>query len=167
MHTLVSDIDSTLTDHWRRIRRCTSPRWPNGVIDARAWTWEEVAKDALLPGAHDALWELVKRRYAISYLTARSWDTGAVISRKQLACLQLPSPNAVEVVCTLNDKIARLASLQCTYYVDDFMTGQERSVGSFHKDVASRIEASGVRVIVFRNDWRDVLEQIDAYEEKR
>lgn len=164
--TLVSDIDSTLTDHWRRIRRCTVPRWPNGVIDSRAWTWEEIAKDALLPGAYDVLWELDRQGYEISYLTARNWDAGARISRRQLAHLRLPSPDAVEVVCTLNDKIARLAARQCTYYVDDFMTGQEHSVGSFHKDVATRIEASGVHVVVFRSDWFDVLEQIALYEER-
>jgi len=161
MPILMTDIDSTLTDHWRRIRRCTEPRWPNGQISSRAWTWEEVSKDLLLPGAYDTLWSLTKQGYRIGYLTARSWDRAGDLSRKQLAVFNLPCHLGVHVVDTLNDKVQRLTSMQCDVYVDDFMTGQEYVVGSFHRDVAKRIEATGVCVIPFRNVWTDVLEQLD------
>lgn len=161
MPVLITDIDSTLTDHWRRIRRCTVPRWPNGQIDSRAWSWDEVSKDVLLPGAYDVLWALTKRGYRIGYLTARSWDRTGDVSRRQLTAFDLPRHLPIRVVDTLNDKIRQLTEMKCDVYIDDFMTGQEYVIGSFHHDVAKRIESAGICVVPFRNDWFDVLEQIN------
>jgi hypothetical protein len=47
--------------------------------------------------------------------------------------------------------------------IDDFMTGQERAIPTFNKDVAEAMQGMGAKLIVFRNDWADVLEQVRLY----
>jgi hypothetical protein len=61
------------------------------------------------------------------------------------------------------EKVGLISKENCDFYVDDFITGQENNIGTFHREIAEAIQAKGVRVIVFRNDWFDVWEQIWLY----
>jgi hypothetical protein len=77
-----------------------------------------------------------------------------------------PNPDDVIFVNSLEEKVEVLDNKICDFFVDDFTTGQENSIGTFRKEVALAIEAKGIHVIVFRNNWLDVLEQIEMYLEK-
>lgn len=164
MRKIIFDIDSTITDHWKRIRRNTLPQWPGGVIDSKAFTREEVLKDELTPLCSNFMEALLGRGFNISYLTARGWPLAGPITVEQLISLGMPNPDNIYIVKNIQEKIEVLRELKPNYYVDDFMTGQENSVGTFHKEVAKAIESLGIHVLVFRNDWRDILEQIEIYE---
>jgi hypothetical protein len=165
--TLITDIDSTITDHWRRIRRYAQPYWPGLGIRPEAFERKAVLEDRMLPGCGETLWMLRRKGYEIGYLTARGWDRDGLVTKDQLNRFNLPDWNRVQIVRNLPEKLGVLSRAGCTYYVDDFMTGQEKAVGTFHRDIAQQIEQLGVHVIVFRNDWKDVVEQIRYYEEKR
>jgi hypothetical protein len=163
LRTLVCDIDSTLTDHWKRIRRNTKPQWPGNVIDPKAWTREEVMKDKLLPNCLRVLNELKARGFLIRYLSARGWADARAITMDQLFHFHVPNSTDITLTDSMRNKVDLLNKSMCDFYVDDFMTGQEKAIGTFHKDVACAIEEKGIHVIPFRNDWLDVLEQIDRY----
>lgn len=165
MKTLITDIDSTMSDHWRRIRRNTMPSWPGAVINSKAWSREEVLQDQLLPNCMEILLTLSERDFRIRYLTARDWPKARQITIEQLTAWKVPNPEDVMFTSNMADKIAVLNKELCDYYVDDFTSGQERAISTFRREVAEAIEAKGIHVIVFRNDWLDVWEQIRIYED--
>jgi len=163
---IICDIDSTITDHWRRIRRWTKPHWPGGRCSSEAFTRDEVMKDLMLPDCREVLWDL-SNRYEIGYLTARGWPRGLQVTLEQLDGFDLPNPKEVTVVASIGDKVAVLRDNPCAVYIDDFMTGQENAIGTFRRRVAEAIEEMGIFVIPFRNDWLDVREQIRYWEESK
>lgn len=160
---IIVDVDSTITDHWRRIRRNTIPKWPNGNISNKAWEREEVLKDKILPNCKDVLFYYYDEGWDIKYLTARGWRNADEITKEQLSNFNLPCPNQVIICSTLYEKINILKKEKPLFYIDDFMTGQEKCIGTFRQDVAFSIFEMGIHVIVFRNDWIDVKEQMEAY----
>lgn len=164
---LICDIDSTLNDHWVRIRRNTVPQWPGQQISSNAWNRDEVLKDSLLPNCREVLCSLQDMHFYIRYLSARGWADARRITIEQLQRWGVPNPQDVLLCNSIIDKVKVLSKDTCDFYVDDFMTGQEKSIGTFHKEVAQAIEAKGIRIIVFRNDWNDVLEQIKIWESKK
>jgi hypothetical protein len=161
---IITDIDSTMSDHWKRIRRNTEPYWPGGKIASVAFTSREVLQDKLLPSCLTVLNELQVAGFHIRYLSARGWPRAWDITVEQLTNWGVPNPQDLILCTSMAEKVGILEKEACTYYVDDFMTGQENSVGTFHHGVAKAIMATGIRVIVFRNDWHDVWEQIQYYE---
>lgn len=164
---IICDIDSTICDHWKRIRRNTKPQWPGGTISNTAFSSREVLQDKLLPLCHEVLWKLDNLGFYITYLTARGWDKDMSVTREQLYSWDLPNHTETRVVHNMHDKIHVIPLVaNVRYYIDDFMTGQENNIGTFHHGIAKAIQSLGIKVIVFRNDWLDVLEQIRHYEEK-
>jgi hypothetical protein len=163
---VICDIDSTMCDHWKRIRKNTIPSWPGGVISSKAWSREEVLQDELLPRCSEFLWRLQCNGFYIRYLTARGWPHARQITVEQLTNWNVPNPQDVMFTSNLADKVSVLSSNICNYYVDDFMTGQENAIGTFHSETAKAIESIGIYVVVFRNDWMDVWEQIQIYEQR-
>lgn len=161
---ILCDIDSTLSDHWKRIRRNTVPKWPGGTIKSDAFGRTEVMKDALLPYCHNVLWELQNNGFYIRYLTARGWEHATRITIEQLTNWGLPNPQDVILVRNMKEKLDVVKTGICKYVIDDFMTGQENAIGTLHKDIAETMQTMGINIIVFRNDWLDVLEQIRIYE---
>lgn len=166
MKTIICDIDSTLSDHWNRIRRNTLPLWPGGVVSHKAWSREEVLQDVLLPSCHEVLCLLEGYGYYIKYLTARGWTHARRITIEQLEQWELPNPTDVLFTSNMVDKVKVLSSVDCEYYIDDFTSGQENAIPTFRKDIAEAIQNLGIKVIAFRNDWLDVLKQIQIYREK-
>lgn len=166
MKTIITDIDSTMNDHWKRIRRNTVPQWPGRTIDSAAWTRAEVLQDKLQPFCKSVLDNFSDQGFRIRYLTARGWPHGWDISVEQLTKWNVPNPQDLIVCDSMSSKVGILGEEKCTYYVDDFMTGQENNIGTFNHGIAKAIQSTGIYVVVFRNDWMDVLEQIRHYEGK-
>jgi len=161
----VFDVDSTIVDHWRRIRCNTVPRWPGGKIHRKAWTWPELEMDNFTGNpieCLETLWGLSAVN-EIRYLTARGYDLDGVLTIRQLKNLKVPNPESVTVVPNMAAKIAILTAMKPYVYVDDFMTGQENAIGTFRREIAKKIEALGIHVVVFRNSWADVISQIKYY----
>lgn len=153
---IYTDIDSTLNDHWRRIRRNTLPQWPGTKIDPKAFSREEIMKDLPLDGAVDVLQELAEK-YPIVYLTARAFQNALPITQEWLKKYEFPEGEIVPCQ-TLSNKPHILRGRPAGVVIDDFLKGQELAVPKFCRDVAERIQAIGFQVIVFRNDWMDVHE---------
>jgi len=158
------DIDSTMCDHWRRIRRHTLPSWPGTSIAPTAWSRDEVLKDRLLPYCLGVLRSIKGLGLRIRYVTARGWKDAHEVTIEQLRRWGVPDADDVILVPRLAEKVGLLEPSVYRFYIDDFTTGQESNIGTFHAEVAHAIQAKGVRVMVFRGDWRDIWEQIQLYE---
>lgn len=164
--SIVCDIDSTLNNHWRRIRRHTindrgRHGWPGTKIHTNAWTEEEVMKDMVLDSAVSSLVDLkVHYGCSISYLTARGWGDAKYLTERWLTEKNFPNPKDFLITPNMQHKIEVLKTLReersVDIYIDDFLTGQEKMIPTFHKDIAQAIADLGIFVIPFRNDWGDV-----------
>lgn len=161
--SILIDVDSTVNDHWRRIRRWTEPRWPGKTINPKAFTKNEVSKDrpatyALLNIVHLA------RFYKIGYLTARGWLNAYEITVEWLRRFCFPGYDWVICVDNMNEKLRVLQRERPDFFVDDFTAGQENAIPSFNKGLAESIQNLGISVVVYRGCWPDVVEQIKLYE---
>ena len=56
---LFCDIDSTINNHWVRIKKWTIPEFPGEKIHWRAFTRDELMKDKPLPNAQKVLKKLI------------------------------------------------------------------------------------------------------------
>lgn len=156
---LYVDVDSTLNDHWRRIRRNTIPKWPDGKIDPKAFTREEILKDRPLDGSVDMLNEL---GFPVVYLTARAFPNALPITKEWLHIYNYPEGEIVPCQ-SISQKPHILRGRPSGVVIDDFLKGQELMIPKFCRDVAQQIQAMGFKVIVFRNDWYDVYEVMQKY----
>jgi len=154
-----TDIDSTLTDHWKRVRKWTRPQWPGNAVDSRCWTQMEVLSDRILRMAKPVLECVEARGYEIGYITARGYRDARGITSEQLRQLKVPNGSNFHIVSTMAAKGEFLRQNPVDFYVDDFTTGQEHVIPTVRRETAEAIQALGIKVIVFRNDWEDVWEQ--------
>lgn len=166
MIKIFCDIDSTINDHWRRIRRNTVPNWPNGRLDKKAFTEAEIMEDYPID-YNCVLDNIVLAGAELSFLTARNFIGAREITVKWLKEIAKIAYKELYIVPSMESKIDFLAIHRPDYYIDDFMSGQENSIPTFRRGIAEAIENLGINVIVFRNDWNDVLEQIQYYEKAK
>ena len=162
MKQIYCDIDSTINDHWRRIRRNANPAWPVGHLDKNAFSEMEVMKDLPQCGAMETL-NALQQSFEVSFLTARNWPDARKITKLWLARYGFQYKN-LYTVASMEAKVAFLEMNRPDYVIDDFTSGQENSILTFRADIASQIQNMGVKVIVFRNSWQDVIEQLELYE---
>lgn len=162
MKQIWCDIDSTINNHWRRIRRNTVPQWPNGIIDKKAFTEAEVMRDVPLQNALVITTYLQQEGFELSFLSARGWANARRITTGWLKKWGFEYKN-LYLVAQAEAKIPLLEMHRPDIYIDDFTSGQEKSIPTFQYELAKQIETFGTHVIVFRNDWWDVLQQIKEY----
>ncbi|OIR21157.1 MAG: hypothetical protein BD935_00030 [Marine Group III euryarchaeote CG-Epi1] len=70
---LFCDIDSTINDHWKRIKKWTIPEFPGEQIHWKAFIRKELMKDKPLPNAINSISRL-SEKYEIHFLTARGFN---------------------------------------------------------------------------------------------
>jgi len=145
---LYCDIDSTLNDHWNRIKK-------HGC-GQKAFTESAVMKDTPLPYSVEVMNELAEK-YEISYLTARGWDDGTV-TKKWLKKHGYPK-GEILIVNSLSDKLPVLAEEKPDVFIDDFETGQEKDCHTFHCDKVIEIENLGIKVI-YGIDWQEIRKEL-------
>jgi 5'(3')-deoxyribonucleotidase len=154
------DIDFTIADAWPRIKRWTLPQWPGDSIDPRAFTDEEVIKDEPITGAVKALKKL-SNYYDIYYLTARGWKTARTVTRDWLEKYEFPYAylRNINTVERMIDKIKFFIERKCDLYIDDFTTYGHLEKPIFQKDIVSMIESLGIKVEVFKNNWKEIAKK--------
>ena len=148
------DVDSTLSNHWVRIRNNSK----QGKILPSAFTREEVMKDKPLPAAITATRAFGVIDMEVIILTARDWLGAYDITQDWLDKHSFHY-NEVVVVNSAREKIKYLsgcANKNCLF-IDDFMGGQEYRTPKFN--VTTYCEALTIGMIVepFRNNWPDIL----------
>lgn len=168
------DIDSTINDHGMRIRRNTLPQWPGERIDPKAFTREEVRQDKLLytieqivgGGMFSKSIHSFEDDFEITFLTARGWKDARIITMDWLKVHKIKYKSLL-IVPTMEAKIKLLEFNRPDFYIDDFMSGQEKAIPTFRADIAQAIQGLGINVIVFRNDWNEVIDMMRYYMETK
>jgi len=164
---LIVDVDSTLNNHWIRIRKHTRP-WPGGKVEPECFTEKESLKDEVLPNAFYALNLFSDTGWVIDILTARGWDRKGEATKKWLKENSLSYRN-INIVTNLSEKVGwfiknenTLRANEYNLYIDDFTSGQENLVTNFQYAIYSRIKtemAGIVNVEIFRNNWKDIADR--------
>jgi len=156
MRTICVDVDSTLCNHWERIARFSE----NGVIQPEAFWEENVMADEPLPGAIQAIGDLVAVTGAtICILTARDWDlpNGRVTEKWLDRCGFWW--DHIRIVQRASEKPNVLRKVQANLLIDDFMAGQELRYPKFDVQTYQECVYSGIPVEVFRNNWPEIVDR--------
>jgi len=155
---LYCDIDSTINNHWVRVRRNTNP-FP-GQTDPKAFTREEIMKDEVLPNAKESLLKL-SEDWDIHFLSARNFYDAYSITKDWLDREGIPY-DSINIVNRAYDKPGFLVNKDCDLFIDDFSGGQERSPSyvNLYEDVISQIKSIGIPFIIFEGDWNETMKKI-------
>ncbi len=161
MRQLYCDIDSTINNHWVRVKKWALPSFPGQSIHPNAWTREEMMKDEVLPGALEAL-QFFSKTYDVHFLTARGFAPNAYsITKEWLDAKGFPY-TSINIVRSSSDKPPFLAQRKCDLFIDDFSAGQERHGASYlwlYDNVIAELCDLGIQHEVFKNNWDEIVEK--------
>jgi len=152
---LFCDIDSTINNHWERIKKFTT----NGRCDwSKAFSREEIMKDKVLQGSKEALQEL-SSRYEIHFLTARPFDNAYEITKDWLDSNGF-SYESIIVVNSSMEKLKYVIEPNCLF-IDDFSKKHEihPPYKILYWDVIKELNKNNVDYEIFKNNWQEILER--------
>tara|TARA_R110000765_G_scaffold423931_1_gene533605 strand:- start:309 stop:812 length:504 start_codon:yes stop_codon:yes gene_type:complete len=166
MKYLYCDIDSTVNNHWERIKKWAIPSFPGHSIHPRAFTREEIMKDKPLPGAKRILNMFKEGGYKIIFLTARKFDDAYGITTDWLD----EHGFVYDDVIVVDNSEAKVPIIQkameedkMDLFIDDFSAGQEYgpSYKNLYVGVIQDLQILGAHVEVFKGDWQEVEEKFE------
>jgi uncharacterized HAD superfamily protein len=151
--TLYCDIDSTINDHWKRIKRNTS----EGICNwSKAFSEEEVMKDKPLEGAHKAL-EKLSKVYKIVFLTARGFENATKITKAWLYENNFVYYKLIVVERSI-DKLKYVVEKDCLF-IDDLSKKHEHEppYKVLYTDTITALNENNVNYVLFKGSWKEVL----------
>ena len=152
---LYCDLDSTLNNHWKRIKNNSK----NGIILPSAFSREEIMKDDATLYASMAIRKFHQHGWKIVILTARDFKDAHDITTEWLARKQIYYDDVV-CVSSGGDKINYWMKNKSDLFIDDFMGGQEHRHPKFNHKLYSYWLDVGAIVEVFRNNWKEIVERV-------
>jgi len=158
---LYCDIDSTINNHWVRIQKWASPKFPGHSIHPNAFTRAEIMKDKPLPGARAAL-EKLSEKYDIHFLSARNFDDAQSITEDWLNMHGFKY-KSVNITKNSKEKVSFLCSRKCDIFIDDLSAGQEKgpSYINLYHDTISLLKKEKIPFIIFKGNWFQVVQELD------
>jgi hypothetical protein len=162
---LYCDIDSTINNHRERIKRNTVGGWPGTEIDLKAFSYEEVMSDKVMPGAVAALKRL-SQEYKIIFLSARDWDMPEGNTTKEWLEKKGFVYDELVIVRCLDDKIGYLKNNPGDLMIDDFSVLQETENLLIREDVIKRVKQYVKKVIVVdqnnpKSFWKETVDNLN------
>jgi 2-polyprenyl-3-methyl-5-hydroxy-6-metoxy-1,4-benzoquinol methylase len=157
---LYCDIDSTINNHWVRVKRNTNP-FP-GQTDPKAFTREEIMKDELLPNAKESLLEL-SEEWDIHFLSARNYKDSYQITKDWLDEKEVPY-DSINIVNKAHDKPGFLLNKDCDLFIDDFSGQQKRgpSYKNLYYDIIKKLRQNDIPFLIFGGDWSTTAKEIQT-----
>jgi glutathione synthase/RimK-type ligase-like ATP-grasp enzyme len=154
---LYCDIDSTINNHWVRIKKWALPSYPGDRIHLNAFSREEVMKDDLLPGAKEAIEKFIEKGWEINFLTARSYKDAYNITKDWLNLKKIPY-NTINCVNYSKDKPEFLKEREVDLFIDDLSGGQEfsDSYKNIYYDTIEKLKEYNIPFIRFKGDWDEI-----------
>lgn len=154
--TIYCDLDSTLNDHYNRIKRFTV----EGKCDfLKASTEEELLKDLPLPHAIDSL-NILSKDFNIIILTARPFPNAQEITKKWLDLHNFYYDSIIVVKKSL-DKIKYVDS-PSSLFIDDLSRKHETNppYKVLYQDTIEELEKRKINYILFKGDWKKVMHKL-------
>lgn len=154
--TIYCDLDSTLNDHYNRIKRFTV----EGKCDfLKASTEKELLKDLPLPHAIDSL-NTLSKDFNIIILTARPFPNAQEITKKWLDLHNFYYDSIIVVKKSL-DKIKYVDS-SSSLFIDDLSRKHETNppYKVLYQDTIEELEKRKINYILFKGDWKKVMHKL-------
>jgi len=154
--TLYCDIDSTINNHYVRIKRHTS----NGVCNfSAAHSREELMKDEVLPLAKESI-DILSKDYNIVFLTAREFPDAYNLTKEWLLANNFYFDSII-VVSRSIDKIGYLRGDNCLF-IDDLSRKHETNppYTVLYHDTIKALEDRKINYILFKGDWKEVMNKL-------
>lgn len=151
---LYCDIDSTVNNHWVRIRKWAIGQEPPRRIDPRAFTPEEVLLDEIAFDSVTWIRKFKEDGWNVHWLTARP----TTLREATLSWLtQNGFPvDSLTLVKSAKDKPGFLAARKVDLFVDDLTRGHENDSPELYDDVIRELRAKSVPFEVFAANWEEI-----------
>lgn len=154
---LYCDIDSTVNNHWERIKKWAIGNRPPRKIDPKAFSEKEVLKDNVAFNSSYWINEFKKAGWEIHWLSARPYY---LYKATELWLKKNNFPvDSIKLVNTSADKFIYLQAKQVDLFVDDFTKGQENDNTEVYEDVIALFEKSSIPFVVFKGDWEKIFNE--------
>jgi len=153
---LYCDIDSTLNNHYVRIKRHTK----NGRCNfTAAHTREEMMRDETLPLAKESI-DLLSRDFNIVFLTARDFPNAYNLTREWLEINNFYFDRIIVVKKSI-DKIRYLKG-DNLLFIDDLSRKHETNppYTVLYYNTIKALEENKINYILFKGDWKEVLNEL-------
>lgn len=154
MRNLFTDIDSTINNHWERIKRFAIGDYPPRQIDPKAFSEEEVLKDQV---AFESVYWLNRFKEAgwkIHYLSARPKHllnaTTTWLDRHHFPV------DTLNLVDSAHDKPSFLKSVSVDLFVDDLARNHENGEPILYHEIISKLKKIGIPFVIFKGDWSEI-----------
>ena len=156
MKELYCDIDSTINNHWVRIKKWAIPSFPGNSIHKNAFTRKEIMKDLPIDNSVEVLKEL-SEQYEIHFLSARNFNDAWNITKDWLDKWGYVY-KSINIVKSSIDKVEFIKNTQCDLFIDDFSKGQEYgdSYKVLYTDTITQLRNMGINLEIFKGDWNEI-----------
>lgn len=152
MKKLFCDIDSTINNHWMRIKRCSDD---NKCDWNKAFSRAEILKDEVLPNSIDCLMQFSKL-YEVHFLTARPFNNAYDITKEWLDTNGFEYSSLI-VVNNPFDKLRYVTEPNCLF-IDDLSRKHETNepYKILYWDVIHELNRLNVDYELFKNNWQEI-----------
>lgn len=151
---LVCDIDNTVTDELKRLRRFLDPKTQK--VLPQAYNEQEVFRDEPLPGASQALKRLAER-FRIVWLSTRP-ASQYKMTFEWLTRNEFPVDDLI-LVEKRNDKIPVLMSIKPYVYVDDMKYNYGDLEPQPTTDFMKYLDDNGINYEIFDGNWGEIADK--------
>lgn len=157
---LYCDIDSTLNNHWVRIKKWALPSFPGNSIHPNAWTRQELMLDDVLPGALEAI-ERFNKSWDVHFLTARNFANAYDYTKEWLDSKGF-AYQTINVVKKSIHKPPFLVNKKCDLFIDDLSAGQEYgpSYQNLYHETIAELKKNRIPFIIFTNNWDQIIKNL-------
>ena len=150
------DIDSTINNHEKRIKKW----YNNGLVDPKAFTYDEIMKDNTLTNSIESNHELYEK-YNIYFITARKSFPNAYKSTKDWLDKYNFRYDKIILTNNLEEKINFLKNdSYLKVFIDDFTRKHHLDTPILDTNNIQKIKNENIPFIIFKNNWKEITEQL-------
>ena len=156
MQTLFCDVDNTINNHFKRIKKWTDR---NGKCNwKKAFLYNEIMKDKVLDGAKEAISHFACF-YKIVFLTARNFPHAYNVTKDWLDKNNFIYDEII-VVKSSKEKLKYVIEPDCLF-IDDLSRKHEINppYTVWYNDVISELDRLNVNYEIFYNNWDYIVEK--------
>jgi len=148
------DLDGTLNDYDEIVFK-----YAKGQAISSDFHLAHVMKALPRDGAREALEAFHDQGWHINIFTSRGFPDAEKLTADWLNLHGFVF-DEIQCVGSMRAKPCALEEGSPDLFIDDFMTGQEYRTPTFLVDVYLACLNTGVEVVVFRNNWHDIVRRI-------
>ena len=150
------DIDSTINNHHLRIKKWTK----DGVINKKAYSYEEIMKDEVLPNSVISNHKLYEK-FNIYFITSRKKFPNAYNATKDWLENNNFRYDKIILTDNLGEKIQYIKNDKYTkIFIDDFTKKHHLDKPILDIENINKFKKENIPFIIFKNNWNEITKNL-------